>query len=172
MNLSKLVRKAQKGDHEAFTKLIKNQEANMYRVSYSILRSNSDCADAIQEGIIKAFTNIHTLREVSFFKSWLIRIVINECNQLIRNKQRVIPMDYLKESRTSSKDFVKIEIHEFLDMLSHDYRLVITLFYFEGYSIKEIAIMLEQPEGTVKTRLHRGRLQLEAMMKEPGKKGV
>jgi RNA polymerase sigma-70 factor, ECF subfamily len=162
----KLVKKAIRGNKSSFTQLIQHHEEMLYRVSYSVLRSDSDCADAIQETILKAYDKIHTLKEPKYFKTWLTRILLNNCYDQLRDRQRVIPMEWLKESQGIDKGYEKIEVQEFVNMLGEESRTAIILFYFEGFSIREIAELLDCPESTVKTRLHRGRIQLEKKMTE------
>lgn len=86
---------AQKGSKEAFSRLIKNSEASMYRVAKSFLKTDTDCADAIQETILKAYKMIRSLKQPQYFKTWLIRILINECKHVLNVKNKVIPMEDL-----------------------------------------------------------------------------
>ena len=69
--------------------LILASEETLYHVAKSLLASDADCADAIQEAIVKAFTNLHTLRQDSYATTWLVRILINECYTLMRRGKRL-----------------------------------------------------------------------------------
>ena len=73
----------------------------MYHVAKTLLRNDADCADAIQEAIVKAFSSIHTLRKDSFGKTWLVRILINECYAIMRQERKLVPMESyaLEESK-------------------------------------------------------------------------
>ncbi|WP_299092332.1 sigma-70 family RNA polymerase sigma factor [uncultured Metabacillus sp.] len=162
--------RAQKGDKEAFSQLIKSHQAQLYRISLSILRSEVECEDSIQETILKAFDSIKTLREPDYFKTWIIRILINECYAILRKKKRVIPTDTWEDYPRVEKDYHHVEIRDAVNKLSNELRTVIVLFYFEDLSIKEISDIVDIPVGTVKTRLHRAKKQLEKSLSS--EKGV
>src|SRR5690606_27371521 len=86
------VLKAKKGSNEAFSRLIRDMESSLYHAARSILKSDFDCADAIQETILKGYSSIHTLREPQYFKTWLIRILLNECKKISKKNQKVVPL--------------------------------------------------------------------------------
>ena len=88
---------------EQLGQLILASEDTMYRVAKTLLRSDADCADAIQEAIVKAFSSLHTLRRDSYAKTWLVRIVINECYTIMRKEKRVVSIeDYVPEEEAES----------------------------------------------------------------------
>lgn len=155
---------------EQLGSLIIASEDSMYHVAKTLLRSDADCADAIQEAIIKAFTKLDTLRSDEFAKTWLIRIVINECYMILRRQSRVISIEEwpIEDRPDDSKDYS--ELYEALEKLPENQRLCVTLFYLEGYSIREIASILEVTESTVKNRLARGRQRMRIELDDPGAK--
>lgn len=114
MNLIKEVRRAIKGNPKAFEKLIQSHQLLMYRVSRTILTRDEDCADAMQEAIMKAFQHMHTLREPRYFKTWLIRILINECYNIQRKTKHIVSMNKLPETSKDEKGFQKVEIEQLL----------------------------------------------------------
>ncbi|RXZ82621.1 sigma-70 family RNA polymerase sigma factor [Paenibacillaceae bacterium] len=172
MDLSAYVRKAQKGQHEAFVHLIKTNESSMYRVAKSFLKGDTECADVIQESILKAFQGIRALKEPAYFKTWLIRILINECQKAQQRRKQVIPMAELAE-RSAHKDAnERMELDEAISSLDEEFRVIITLFYVEDLPLKEIALMLDIPEGTVKSRLHRAREKLALYLQCTDKRGI
>lgn len=164
MDEIKLVKKAKKGDTACFSELIKRYEQTLYRISMAILKNDHDCADAIQSAILKAYEKMEQLKQPQFFKTWLTRILINECHQLLRFRSRVIPFEITEENGALDKAYETVEVAEVLEQLPEDTRLIITLFYFEGMKIKEITELLSMPEGTVKTILYRGRKLLAAQL--------
>ena len=87
------VRKAKYGDKEAFCNLIRINKVAIYRIAKSILTKEEDIEDAVSEAILKAYKNIKTLKNDDFFKTWLIRIVINESNNLYKKRQREIAFE-------------------------------------------------------------------------------
>ena len=145
---------------EQLGNLIIASEDTMYHVAKTLLYSDADCGDAIQEAIVKAFTNLHTLRQDSYAKTWLIRIVINECYTIMRREKRVVSLeDYTREETVSeSEDYS--DLYEAIGHLSDEARLSVTLYYMEGYSIKEIAKLTDTTESAVKNRLSRARAKL------------
>lgn len=78
---------------EDFSKQVLAAESSLYRVAKSILHNDEDCADAIQNGILKAYQKLDTLQNEAYFKTWLTRIVINECYSLLRAAQKYVPLD-------------------------------------------------------------------------------
>ncbi len=87
------VKRAKAGDKEAFCTLIRLNKVAVYRVAKSILNKEEDVEDAVSEAILKAYKNIHTLKDEAFFKTWLIRIVINESNNIYKKRAREIAVD-------------------------------------------------------------------------------
>ena len=84
------IAKAKKGNKEAFLALINENRLNIYKVSKGILNNKCEIEDAIQNTIIKAYVNIKTLKDDKYFKTWIIRILINECNDILRKNKRVV----------------------------------------------------------------------------------
>jgi len=151
---------------EKLGELILASQETMYRVAKTILRSNADCADAIQEAIVKAFSNIHTLRSDKYAKTWLVRIVINESNTILRKRQKLVSLeDYRRETVQSERETYS-ELYEAISRLNEPVRLAVTLYYLEGYSVRETADILETTENIVKKRLMRARQQLREELKE------
>lgn len=144
---------------DEFSRQVLEAEGSLYRVAKTILHRDEDCADAIQNGILKAFQSIDTLRNDRYFKTWLTRIVINECYQLIRHEQHQVPFeDY---DRCGKADSYAMEeesrvMSEFR-MLPEKYRVPIELHDIEGYSAKEIGEMLSLSETNVRNRIFRGK---------------
>ena len=161
MDLNRDVKKAIKGNRSSFEKLILAHKLIMYRVSRTILSRDEDCADAIQEAILKAFQNIHTLREPRYFKTWLIRILLNECYQLHRKRKNLISIDELLEPISQENGYEKIEIEQLLDVLPSEEKQLLKLFYIEDLSIHDLALILDIPENTVKTKLRRAREKMQ-----------
>lgn len=152
-----LIKMAKKKDPDAFTELMQSQMKSMYKIAKSILKSDEDAADAIQETILCCWEKIGQLRENKYFKTWMTRILINECNDLLKSKQELLTEDKLYSLSSPSVEFDNIEWNETLKSLDEKYRLVIILYYVEGFKTSEIARILDITESTVRTRLARGR---------------
>ena len=151
-----LVSKAKKGNGKAFTQLIEENLKSIYRVAKGILNNEEDIEDAIQNTILKAYSNIKTLRNEELFKTWLIKILINECNKIYNFNKKCISLEKVTEKQYNDK-YENLDLRIAVDSLSEELRLVITLFYFEDLKISEISEIMGIPEGTVKSRLSRAK---------------
>ncbi|WP_042273218.1 RNA polymerase sigma factor [[Clostridium] dakarense] len=156
-----LIKKAMKGDSEAFISLINKHEISMYKTAKAILHNEEDIGDAIQETIIAAYKSVHTLKQATYFKTWLTRILINKCNDIIRNNQNIIFIESYKEEGYSDKTHDKLEFDEAFVKLSDDYKLALNLYYVEGFNSREISEILNENENTIKSRISRGKKQLK-----------
>ena len=142
-------------DKRWFTAEVRPLLDTLYRVAYTILENDADAQDAAQAAVEQAYVSLDTLKDRARFRPWLMRILKNECYIILRQKKRVIPFDDLPEQ--SSEPLDTLDLKSAFSRLSAESRLCITLYYFEGYSIPEIAAFLNEPEGTVKSRLSRAR---------------
>jgi RNA polymerase sigma-70 factor (ECF subfamily) len=149
-----------------FAEKVTTAEATLYHISKSILKNDCDCADAVQETIITAYSKLHSLRDERFFKTWLCRILINECYQICRANKRVVPLEDYMETENPSEQQNDLGLFDAIMELKTDLRLVIVLHYIEGFQITEMAEMLKIPEGTVKSRLSRARTELKSVLGE------
>lgn len=163
--MEKLIERARKGDPDAFADLMQSQMQNMYRTARAIMMNDEDAADAIQETILVCFEKLETLRENKYFKTWMTRILINKCYDMIRQNRGVVYTEELPEQATEN-DICNLELKEALDALDEKYRLVMVLFYSEGFHTDEIAKMLNIPGSTVRTRLSRARAQMADYYKD------
>lgn len=148
--------------------LILDSERQLYSTAKTILADDHDCADAIQETIVKAFSKIGTLRNDKYAKTWLIRILINECYTFLRKSSKLVPMEGMSEmSETNSdKNADYSELYKALNSLKEELRLPVILYYIEDFNIKEIAQILEISEGAVQKRLARARGKLKRDLQE------
>ena len=164
MDCTELVKKAKKGDGDAFSTLIKKYEIDLYRVAKAMVKKDEDALDCIQETILKAFQSIHKLKKEEYFKTWLIRILINKCKDLIKSRKRTILYADFGEDIPVNSNLESLEINEAMDKLHDKLKVLVILYYFEDMGIKEIAESLDMPEGTVKSRLSRARIQLKEFL--------
>lgn len=138
----------------------------MYHVSYSILRNNEDCADAVQEALTRAWQKRGSLRSMERFRPWLMRILVNQCNDMLRKvkKRSFFPLE--EDTVAIEPPQSPVPLQEALDSLKPEWRVVISLHYLEGYSIQEMSDMLAIPTGTIKTRMRFGRERLSILLRE------
>lgn len=138
----------------------------MYHIAKSLLYNDEDCADAIQEAIVKAFSKLHTLKDDSYARTWLIRIVMNECYAIMRREKKIISLEeyQMDEQAAEQKDYS--DLYEAIFKLPEQMKLCVTLYYMEGYSVKEVAALLDTTESAVKNRLAKARGKLKGALAE------
>ncbi|MDD6795122.1 MAG: sigma-70 family RNA polymerase sigma factor [Clostridiaceae bacterium] len=166
------VKLAIRGDKNAFVDLINDNRLSLYRVSKGILGRDDQVEDAIQNTILKAYEGINTLKKSGYFKTWLIRILINECNSISRKNKKVV---YLEESTITGKyedNYKDIDLTRAINSLDDNLRQVVILYYFEDMPQKEIAKLLNINETTVRTRLVRARNKLFQLLKSDYREDV
>ncbi|MDB3312871.1 RNA polymerase subunit sigma [Clostridioides difficile] len=152
-------------DKTTFTNNILESEQTLYRVSKSsILGNDQDCEDAVNNAILKAYEKLDSLKEEQYFKTWLIRIVINECNSLRRKRLKSLSFENVfKNKKIDEKDDYS-DLYTAIQSLPKKIKIPIVLYYIEGYSVDEVKEILDIPQGTVKSRLSRGRRLLKTKL--------
>lgn len=151
---------------EEFVYLIEENKVSLYRLAKSILKNDVEVDDAISEAILKAYKNKNKLKNKESFKSWIMRIVANECYNLIRKNNRFDLRDNLDTLNLVHTDKEYYGLREIIDDLSEEFSSVLVLFYYEDMSIKDISKVLQISEGTVKSRLNRAKSKLKVLLKE------
>lgn len=136
----------------------------LYRIAWSQLSQSADREDAVQETIRRAWEKRDRLREERYMQTWVIRILLNVCDNYRRRSARVIPAEYVPAVHRD--EVVETPLLDALFTLEEKFRLPLQLRYVEDYSVAEVARMLRPPEGTVKSRLARGRDKLRAILNE------
>ncbi|WP_025783388.1 RNA polymerase sigma factor [Sporosarcina sp. D27] len=159
-SIKPLVKKAKKGDGDAFVSLVKQYEDVLYRTANRMLNNDEDVADALQETIMSAYERLHTLRKDEYFNTWIYKILLNKCNSLLNKRKVFSPVDLHALPEGSNGDFQNIELEDALNSLNPDYKTAFILYYIAGLNTKEIGAILKEPEGTIKSRLSRGKLLL------------
>lgn len=152
-----LLRRAKRGDSDAFCRLMDMQMQSMYKVARAYLKNDEDVADAIADTVLSCFEKLSTLQQNRYFKTWLIRILINKCKDIMQARSQVTYTDNLPEIPIYEEDFEAAEWNHLLAPLDEKYRTVILLYYLEGFNTKDISQILDMKESTVKSRLQRGR---------------
>ncbi|RWZ54586.1 sigma-70 family RNA polymerase sigma factor [Halobacillus fulvus] len=162
----RIVKKAIRGNAEAFESLIKEQREKLYKTAFLYVRNQEDALDVVQEAVTKAFVSINQLKKTELFNAWLMKILIHTAYDVLNKKRKVV----LTEDFSSYQDQKSLKIEEKIDLLSaittldHRYRTAVILFYFHDQSIKSISEIMDKPEGTVKTYLHRAKKELRKLL--------
>lgn len=144
-------------DRTEFTAQVLSAETGLYRVAKTILIRDADCEDAVQEAVLRAWEKRDSLRQPEYFRTWLTRILINECNRLARSRRTDVPLEDCAGLAAPEGDGVDARLQECILGLPLKLRTAVVLYYIEGYSVEETARMTRVPSGTVKSRLSRAR---------------
>ena len=155
---------------EELSKLILENQKEMYVLAYSILKNQADAQDAVSECIVRAFENRTSLRKRTSARSWLMKILINVSRSAITKRQKVVlfadPEQYEQEPETAEDHLWSVILK-----LTENVCVVMVLYYYEGFSVREISTLLDIPEGTTKTRLSSGRKQLAKWIEDGKERG-
>ena len=159
-------------EKEQFINLIDRNRLKMYKTAIVILKNDDDANDAIQEALYSAYKNYDNLKDKSLFTTWLIRILINKCYDIINKNKKVVYIDEtINENLHGEFDNYEIEnsLEWVLNQIDKDLKEIVVLYYYDEISVSEIADILQIPAGTVKSRLSRARTQIGAIIeKEEG----
>lgn len=150
---------------EDMTQLVETYSPMLLRAALTRLSTPADAEDAVQEVFLKVLDRHPRFRDGEHAKAWLIRATLNQASDLRRRRRDDAPLD---EALTAQADRTeeRLDLLAAVRALPPAYSAVIHLYYYEGYSIKEIARLLALPSPTVGTRLARGRQRLRQLLKE------
>lgn len=149
---------------EEFARRVAALTQTLFKVCYAQLPRACDREDAVQSALEKAWKNRTRLKDTRYLETWLIRITMNECHNIQRRQRRETPAEILDErSAPSGEDSA---LHDALLELDEKLRMPLVLHYMEGYAVEEIARMLRMPQGSVKSRMRRGREKLRALLEK------
>ncbi|MGM0218009.1 RNA polymerase sigma factor [Enterococcus sp. AZ126] len=160
-----LVKKAKKGNSQAFLELCIAYQDILYNSAYKILLNDEDVADCMQETEIRAWQKITKLKKEEAFNSWIFQIMTNIAKDILKKRTANAESEerYMSDKIETYNTF---DIDQELNRLEENYRIPLILYYYAGFSIKEISEQLKISVNTVKTRLARGKLKLKILLEE------
>jgi RNA polymerase sigma-70 factor (ECF subfamily) len=166
-----LVVQSQMGDSEAFARLARRWHPRLLRHAYHFTQDADAALDVTQESWLAAVRGLRSLKDPARFRAWILRIVANKARDWIRREQsrrvaarRVEPPE-VEDGPNPTSEAVR-RVRDGLRRLEPDQRLVLTCYYLEEMSVREIADALSIPEGTVKSRLFHARRALKSHLEE------
>jgi RNA polymerase sigma-70 factor, ECF subfamily len=168
-----LLRAFLEGDPSSFDELMRRHEQRIFALALRVTGNRADALDATQDAFIVAFRRAETFRGEAAFSTWLYRIGINACNDLLRKKSKQDLVDpdtidaQIERSPTIEDPPVRIDIVNALKQLPEEYRTAVVMHDLGGVPYEEIARLTSAQIGTVKSRISRGRRKLAALL-EPG----
>ena len=145
-------------EERPFTQKLLESEPMLYRIACALLRSEADRQDAMQETALKAWKNRASLREEQYFRTWISKIMVNECHNLHRKNSRYVPVEELPDR--PAPDSGEQETRLMLESLPEKQRVPLVLHYLEGFSLEEIARVQHISLALVKYRMHQARKAL------------
>jgi len=154
---------------DEFVELINKNRSKLYKTAMAILKNDDDACDAIQEALMSGYKNLSSLNNKEYFLTWLTRILINKCYDIIAKNKKITYVDgEVTENTAGYYDTYKVEssLESTLNQIDEDLKEVVVLYYYEELSVGEIANTLLIPEGTVKSRLSRARAQIYQIIKK------
>jgi RNA polymerase sigma factor (sigma-70 family) len=179
-----LIQKAKMGDERSFESLILGCQSKAYNIALRYLKNEDDAMDALQESFIKIFRHLNSFKEDSRFDTWVYRIVVNTCNDMLRKNSKQKITDSIFKTEDEKETVIEIpdlsgspeevfdrksrteHIISCLDKLSMDQKEIIVLRDIHGFSYDEISGILSCSIGTVKSRINRSRLRLREILLE------
>ncbi|GLC88886.1 sigma-70 family RNA polymerase sigma factor [Lysinibacillus piscis] len=166
---TELVQLAQNGDEQAFYTLIQQEQPKLYRMAYVYVQNENDAIEVFQQTIIRAYEGLPQLKEPHYFSTWLTRIMINCCKTYVTKNGTVQPVEpsTLANVNSTSPTYIEeeLDLWQALCQLEEKYKTVLLLRFYQDYSVKDIAVILHYPEGTVKTHIRRGLQALRHQLK-------
>ena len=168
--MDELILKAIQGDKEAFTLVILEYEQELYKIAKMRLKSDDDICEAIQNTMILAYKHIGKVKQVEYFKTWIVRILMNECKKTYKRQNKFLSIedDNLVELKDRKNEYENLEseitFNSLIEILNYVEKEIIVLYYNSGFSIKEISKILHINENTIKTKMKRAKNKLKDYM--------
>jgi RNA polymerase sigma factor (sigma-70 family) len=172
MNVSRLVKQAQRGNKEALLQLIMAEQDAYYRLAYSYMRNEHDAMDAMEDMIVTLYEKVDQLQKRESFYSWSKTILVNRCKTILRKKERVLLLSderdpslaLLSDDNPYRYSESEMNMEDMLSHLNPRQREALELRYIHDLSYQTIADMTDSPVGTIKSRISQGIHKLKTMI--------
>ncbi len=161
---AQLAEGCKRGNLRAFERLYELHAARMKSLAFHLLGSRPDAEDAVQETFLKVHRAVRTFEGNSKMSTWIYRILLNSCYDVIRKRERLAENPPPSEFRVDSKLPLRVALERALNLLGERQRIVFLLFEVEGLKHSEIAAILEVPEGTSRSWLFEAKCQLKRLL--------
>lgn len=148
-------------DAALFQTEVKLSKKLLFRIAWSYLGHSQDVEDVVQEAITIAWSKRNSLRDEKQFRPWLVQILCNQCKNMLRRRRKFSFFPLEEDTVLVDPPETDAPIIEALQTLKPELRMVITLYYVDGYSVRDISETMRIPQGTVQTRLQRARKHLK-----------
>lgn len=152
-----------KWSKDEFADLVLQNKIPMYRLAMGVLKNEADAEDAVSETILIAYEHLDSLKDKTKFKSWMMTILVNESKRVLKRRKTAVLFDNTGLFAETAKESNQ-EIWDLVMSLKEEFSQVVILYYYEGFTTREIAKILRISEGTVKSRLSRARTKLKQLI--------
>lgn len=175
--MEELINRSLQGDQDAYIELIESIQIEMYKIATSQLNNIDDVNDAIQETIIHSYNKLDTLKNINYFKTWIIKILINQCNLIHRKRKKQLGLfnkisNLVNNSTYTNNIFQEVESNIDFDLLiqhlNYNEKLIFTLYYRNKYTPTEISNILNINVNTIKSRISRAKQKIQKLYKKGG----
>ena len=167
-----LLKNIKNKDKESVETFIRKIEKRLYIIAMARLMNEADSKDATQEALIKIYTKINQLKNIESIVPWATKILINECNNILkkRKRQEYSYEDFEMEKYIKDDEYMKIEndytFFELIAHLSSEERTILSMYYSEDYTTKEISKILKVNENTIRTKINRAKMKIKKKFEE------
>jgi len=175
---AQLIDEALAGHTASFGRLVSKYQDRLYNTIVHVVNCKDDAYDVVQDAFVQAFINLESFQRHAAFYTWLYRIAFNVAITRRRRKKPVLSVDHARDATGEEPVSIgldpvehldqkerAVQVHAALATLTEEYRSVLVLREMDGCPYETIAEMLDLPVGTVRSRLHRARLQLKDQLK-------
>lgn len=162
-----LIRKAKRGDVKAFSRLYEQIYKDLYRFALYMTKHPQDAEDAVSETVLSAYKNISYLKKENSFKSWMFKILSNQCRKLLQKKQKESVSELYPASDTAAGELdyaQQYDVRRAFEALDQEERMILAFSVFGGYQSDEIAEMLDKSAGTVRSKKSRALEKMRDML--------
>lgn len=162
-----LISSIKSGNVDCLIEWIDGKKSRLYKIAWAYLRNHADVEDVFHNTIIKVIDNAGKLKSEEAFESWFISILMNECRKILRDRKKVLPSEEIEFRgiyRNPGEEDNRIDIVNGIKNIDGEYKEMIILKYYSGYTQREISEILHIPLGTVKTKIFRGLKALKAVL--------
>ncbi|WP_331716340.1 RNA polymerase sigma factor [Metabacillus kandeliae] len=149
------MKKAQKGNDQAFLKIFQKYEEDLYRMAYVYVKNKEEALDIVQETAYQSFSNIHTLKQPENTKTWLIKITINCTMNLLKNKRKIVHLKKEYENIPSAENEFSLTLQEIINTLNEIEKSIVLLKHYQNYTFQEISDFLNISPGAAKSLCYR-----------------
>lgn len=159
-------------NEQEFTRLVELYSRLVFQVAFCHVKNHADADDIMQDVFLALYTYEKGFRDAEHIKAWLIRVTVNRCKNLLRSKSYRLSVPLEAAENVAAEQSRTDDLLPEIMQLKQKYRLVLYMYYYEGYSVKEIADILNEKTTAITTRLSRGRKQLKELLTREGYDGL